>query len=64
MDAGLFSPNSECLLASPPISGRSHQMAPRPEVTVDHGVRREEPLRLLGRLEALHLSLSSSCRLM
>ena len=62
MDAGLLSPDLECLRPSAPISGCSHQMAPWPEVTVDHRVRREEPLRMLGRLEALHLSLSSSCR--
>jgi hypothetical protein len=64
MDMGFLSPNLERLRPSSPISGRSHQMAPRPEVTVDHCVRREESLRLLGRLEALHLSLSSSCRSM
>ena len=62
MDAGLLSLDFERLRASAPIPGRSHKMAPRPEVTVDHCVRREEPLRLLGRLEALHLSLSSQCR--
>jgi hypothetical protein len=64
MDASLLSPNSERLRPSAPIPGGRHQMAPRPEVTVDHGVRREELLRLLERREALHLSLSSSCRSM
>ena len=45
MDAGFLSPESE-RLRSAPIPGRSHQMAPRPEVTVDHCARRGEPLRM------------------
>ena len=35
-------------------------MASWPEVTVDHGVRRQKSLGLIGRFEPLHLSLSSS----
>ena len=48
--------------ASAAIAGRSHEMPPRSEVTINHGVRRQEPLCLVGRLEALHLSLSSPGR--
>jgi hypothetical protein len=39
-------------------------MASWPEVTVDHGVRRQKSLGLIGRFEPLHLSLSSSRRTM
>jgi hypothetical protein len=35
-------------------------VASRPEVAVDHRVRRQEPLCLTVRFEPLHLSLSSS----
>jgi hypothetical protein len=34
----------------------------RTEVTVDHAVRRQEALRLLRRLEALHLALAAPRR--
>ena len=34
-------------------------MPPRTEVAVDHGVRRQDPLRLLRRFEPLHLSLTA-----
>jgi hypothetical protein len=34
-------------------------MASWSEMTVDHGMRRQKPLRLIGRFEPLHLSLSS-----
>src|SRR6516164_2354845 len=60
MDASLLSPDPECLDPSAPIASSGHEMAPWPEVTVDHRVRREEPLRLSWRFEALHLLLSSS----
>jgi hypothetical protein len=36
-------------------------MAPWLEVTVDHGMRRQKSLRLIGRFETLHLPLASSC---
>ncbi len=39
-----------------------HQVPARTEVAVDHGVRREEPLGLSGRLEALHLPLAAPRR--
>ncbi len=39
-------------------------MSSWPEVTVDHGVRRQKSLGLIGRFEPLHLSLSSSRRSM
>jgi hypothetical protein len=35
-------------------------VAARPEKTVDHGVRRQKSLSLIGRFELLHLSLASS----
>ena len=60
MDASLLSPDPECLDPSAPIASSGHEMAPRPEETVYHRVRREEPLRLSWRFEALHLPLSSS----
>ena len=59
-DAGLLSPDLERLRASAAIAGCGHQMAPRPKVIVDQGMRRQEPLCLIGRLEPLHLPLSSS----
>ena len=59
MDAGLLSPDAERRGTSAPIACRSHEMTARSEVTVDHCVRREELLCLPGRLEALHLPLSS-----
>src|SRR6185437_7065857 len=37
-------------------------MASRPEMSVDHTVRRKEPLRLGWRLEPLHLPFSPPCR--
>jgi hypothetical protein len=36
-----------------------HEVTSRPEVAVDHRVRRQEPLCLIDRFEPLHLSLSS-----
>ena len=59
MDTGLLSPDAERPGTSAPAPSSSHEMAPRPEVTVDHRVRREEPLGLPGRLESLHLPFSS-----
>ena len=60
VDAGLLSPDPEHLRASAAIAGCGHQMAPRPKVIVDYRMRRQEPLCLIGRLEPLHLPLSSS----
>ena len=60
VDAGLLSPDLERLRASAAIAGCGHQMAPWPKVIVDDRMRRQEPLRLIGRLEPLHLPLSSS----
>ena len=48
MDAGLLSPSPERLCANASIAGGGHEMAPRPEMTVDHRVRRQEPLCLAG----------------
>jgi hypothetical protein len=59
MGAGLLSPDSKRLGPGAPIASCGHEMAPRPEVTVDHCVRRKELLRLSRRLEALHLPLAS-----
>jgi len=47
-DAGLLSPSPERLRTNASIGGCGHEMAPRPEVTVDHRVRRQEPLCLAG----------------
>jgi hypothetical protein len=44
MDAGLLSPSPERICANASIAGGGHEMAPRPEMTVDHRVRRQEPL--------------------
>jgi hypothetical protein len=41
------------------IPSSGHQMASWSKVTVDHRLRRQEPLRLFGLFEALHLPLSS-----
>jgi hypothetical protein len=59
-DADLLPPDPECPRASSAIGGRSHEVPSRPEVAVDHRVRRQEPLCLTVRFEPLHLSLSSS----
>ncbi len=48
MDAGFLSPSPEGLRANASIAGPGHEMAPRPEMTVDHRVRRQEPLCLAG----------------
>src|SRR3712207_700766 len=58
LGAGLLPPHPEGLGAGAAVPGGAHQVPPRTEVAVDHGVRREEPLGLLGRLEPLHLALS------
>ena len=44
VDAGLLPPDLEDLGANASIGGGAHEMAPRPEVTVDRGMRGQEPL--------------------
>ncbi len=56
----LLFPSPEGVCASTTIGIGSHEMPTWPEVTVDHAVRREEPLRLSRRLEPLYLPLSPS----
>jgi hypothetical protein len=46
LDAGLLSPDPEGLGADASINGCAHEMAPRPEVAVDHGMGGQEPLCL------------------
>ncbi len=58
LDKRLLTPGPEGLGASETVLGRGHEMPVRSEMTVDHGVRREEPLRLLGQVEAPHRALS------
>src|SRR3712207_3916615 len=58
MDARFPPPDPEGLLTSAPVCARGHQMTARTEVAVDEAVRRQEPLRLLRRLEPLHLPLA------
>ena len=48
MDAGFLSPSPEGLRANASIAGCGHEMAPRPEVIVDHRMRRQKPLCLAG----------------
>ena len=55
MDAGFLSPSPEGLRANASIAGFSHEMAPRPEMTADHRVGRQEPLCLAGRFEPLRV---------
>jgi hypothetical protein len=55
MDAGFLSPSPERVRANASIAGCGHEMAPRPEMTVDHHVRRQEPLCLAGRFEPLRV---------
>jgi len=47
-DAGLLSPSPERLRASASIAGCGHEMASRPKVAIDHRMRRQEPLCLVG----------------
>src|ERR1700743_290913 len=60
VDARFLSPDPKRLGPCAPVTGSSHEMAPRPEVTVDHRMCRQELLCLFSRFESLHLSLSSS----
>jgi hypothetical protein len=47
-DASLLAPDPEGLGAGTAVLGGRHQVPPRAEVAVDHGVRRQEALRLPG----------------
>ncbi len=58
----LLPPDLECLVARTAVLSGGHQVPPWTEVTIDHRVRREEPLNLFWLLEALHLAFSTSCR--
>jgi len=60
VNADLLSPDPKRLRANASMVGCAHEMAPRPEVPVDHGMRGQEPLCVAARLEPLHLPLSSS----
>jgi hypothetical protein len=60
LDGGRYLlPDAERPGASAAIASGAHERTSWPEVTVDHRVRREEPLCLFRLLEALHLPLSS-----
>ena len=48
LDAGLLAPDPEGLVAGTAVLHGGHQVPPRSEIAVDHGVRRQEPLRLPG----------------
>ena len=62
LDARFLSPNPKRVSPSTAILNGGHQVAPRSEVAIDHGMRGEEPLCLSGRFEALHLPLSPASR--
>jgi hypothetical protein len=47
-DRRLLPPDPKSLHPGTPITDGAEVMAPRPEVAVDDGVRREEALRLTG----------------
>ena len=48
LDARLLLPSPEGLGAGAPVLRGGHQVPPRAEMTIDHAVRGQEPLRLLG----------------
>jgi hypothetical protein len=48
LDARLPLPDPEGVVTSTAVPAGCHQVPPRPEVAVDHRVRREEPLCLLA----------------
>jgi hypothetical protein len=60
IDASLLSPHLECFGTGAAVTGCCHEMTSWAKVTVDHRVRRQKALRLTGRLEPLHLPLTSS----
>jgi hypothetical protein len=60
IDAGLLSPDLECCGTGAAVTGCCHAMTSWAKVIVDHRVRRQKALPLTGRLEPLHLSLTSS----
>ena len=59
LDASLLLPDLKGPGAGAPVLVGGHQMSPWAEVAVDHGVGWQEALRLLRRLEALHLPFSA-----
>jgi hypothetical protein len=48
LDARLLPPDPKGLGASAAVLSGGHEVPPRTEVAIDHGVHREEALRLLG----------------
>jgi transposase len=59
LDASLLSPDLKGFGTGSTILTGGHQVSPRTEVPIDHGVGGQEPLRLRWRFEALHLALSA-----
>ena len=59
MRTRFLSPDPERFGPSPAVASCRHAMAARSEMTVDDALGREKTLRLVGRLEALHLPFSS-----
>jgi hypothetical protein len=59
-----LSPHAEGALSEQPVVGSAHEVPPKPKQVVNQPVYREESLRLAGRSEPAHLSLSLSGRLM
>jgi len=59
-----LSPHAEGAISEHSVIGRAHEMPPNSEQVLDEPVYREESLRLTGRFEPAHLSLSLSRRLM
>jgi hypothetical protein len=48
MDAGPLSPDLKCLRARESIAGHAREMAQRSKVTLNHRMRRQEPLHLIN----------------
>jgi hypothetical protein len=62
--AGLLMPDIKTDRPDRAVCVGGQEMAARMEVTMDEGVSRKEGLRLLQRLEPLHLPFSAPCRAM
>ena len=60
MDRGLLLPCPKRFGPGAPIADRAEAMVPLSEVAIDDGMRREKVLRLVTRLEPLHLPLPPS----
>ena len=58
-----LTPYAEGVISEHLVVGRIHEVPPNPEQVLDDPVNREESLRLTGRLEPAHLSLSLARRL-